>query len=267
MAAHPNTHSGRLLYRHARLLLRVSKNELRARYAGATLGAVWAVLTPLMLLATHAAVYSLIFKVRVPGLTGLDYVLFIFSGLVPFTMTSEAVTAGLSSVLSSKSVWTNTVFPVDLAPVKAVLLSQANMVVGLAFILIGGAITGRLTWTALTLPFLWGAQVMSLIGLNWMLAMANLLFRDLQNVIGVLLMMLMVGSPIAYTTEMVPQQLRFLVELNPFAHFVHAYQAVLVLGEWPSPVNVAVVVGISLLFYSIGGFLFARSKPVILDYV
>lgn len=262
---HP--HSARLIVQHARLLWRVSKSELRARYAGATFGAAWAFLTPLLVLGTHATVYSFIFRVRVPGLTGLDYVLFIFSGLVPYMMTSESITSGLASVLASKSVWTNTVFPVDLAPVKAVLLSQGNMVVGSTLILGTAAFTGKLSWTALAFPVLWAFQVIGLIGLNWILAFVNLLFRDLQNVIGVVLMMLMVGSPIAYTTDMVPEQLRPLVELNPFAHLVRAYQSVLVLGQWPNPINLAVVVGLSVTLFVLGGFLFSRSKPVMLDYV
>jgi len=260
-------HPATLIKRHARLLLRVSKNELKARYAGATFGVAWAFLTPLLVLATNATVYSLVLKVRVPGLTGLDYVLFIFSGLVPFMMLSESLTAGLSSIIGSKSVWTNTVFPVDLAPVKAVLLSQGNMFVGNLLIITVTLLTGKLAPTVILLPVLWGLQIIALIGLNWILSLANILIRDIQNVIGVLLMVMMVGTPIVYTAEMVPHSLSWVVALNPFAHFVAAYQSVLVLGRWPDPVNLLVATVFSVTLFVLGGMLFARAKPVLLDYV
>ena len=66
---------------------------------------------------------------------------------------------------------------------------------------------------------------------------------------------------------MVPESLRLLVELNPFAHFVRAYQSVLVLGRWPDPVNLLVAAAFSLTLFGAGGMLFARAKPVLLDYV
>ena len=53
--------------------------------------------------------------------------IFIFSGLVPYLMTAEALVAGVTSVIANKSVLSNTVFPIDLTPVKAVLTSQATM--------------------------------------------------------------------------------------------------------------------------------------------
>ena len=112
-------HSASYLRSHFALLWRVARTEIRGRYAGSLLGAGWAFLTPLLTLVIYALVYSVIFKIRVPGLSTGQYVVYIFAGLVPYLMTSEAIAAGVASVVSSKSVWTNTVFPVDLAPAKA----------------------------------------------------------------------------------------------------------------------------------------------------
>jgi lipopolysaccharide transport system permease protein len=262
----PN-HSSQLLLSHRRLLWQVALNELKARYAGSVFGVGWAVLTPLLFLAIYAGIYLIIFKVQVPGLSSVQYVLLIFSGLVPFLMTSEALVGGVSAVVVNKSVLSNTVFPIDLAPAKAVLLSQVPMIVGFAAIIIALAVTGTMSWTIVLLPLIWGLHILALIGLNWILSLVNLVFRDLQNLIGIMLMALMIVSPIAYTPEMVPSSLKILLLLNPFAYFVIAYQAVVILGQVPSWGNSLVLIGLSGGLFILGGYFFSRAKQVLIDYV
>lgn len=267
MSDETRIHSGRLLVQHFALLWRVSRSELRSRYAGSVLGIGWAVLTPLLMLGIYALVYSVILRVRVPGLTTPMYVLYIFSGLVPYLTTAEALGASVSSVAATKAVWSNTVFPVDLAPAKAVLLSQLPMAVGFATIVVALAALGQWHWTLLLLPLVWLLHAIALVGLTWVLALISLIFRDLQNVIGLLLMIIMIASPIAYTPAMVPGKLRLILILNPFAYFVGAYQHVVVMGTVPPLVDSLVLVAISLGLFGFGGWFFARAKPVMLDYV
>lgn len=246
--------------------MRVARTDLKARYAGSVLGIGWAFVMPLLVLTTNAVVYTLILRVRATGLSPLQYVLYIFAGMIPYLMTAEALQSGVTSVVTSRTVWTNTVFPVDLAPPKAVLLAQASFIVGFTAILLALAITGSLHWTAVLLPVLWLLQVLALIGLAWMLSLVNLVFRDLPNVITLLLMLVMIGSPIAYTPDMVPERLRFILVINPLAYFVRAYQRALVLGEWPDPLDALGLIVISLGLFFGGGYLFARTKVVMIDY-
>jgi lipopolysaccharide transport system permease protein len=262
-----NPHSARLIVGHWRLLWRVARTDLKTRYAGSVLGIAWVFLMPALVLGTNALVYSQILRIQATGLSGMRYVLYIFAGMVPYIMTAEAIQTGVQSVLTSKAVWTNTVFPVDLAPPKAVLLSQAPFVVGFTAILIMLAAFGELRWTAALLPLLWILQVLALVGLGWILSMINLVFRDLPNVISLILMVLLVGSPIAYTPDMVPPQLRFFLAINPLAYFVRAYQRAIVLGEPPDPVQAVVLIVLSIGLFWLGGYFFARAKVVMLDYV
>ncbi len=259
-------HAGQYLLSHSRLLWRVTWNELRARYAGSVLGLGWAVLTPLMVLAIYATVYLFVFRVQVPGLTPAGYVLFIFSGLVPFLMTSEALSGGVASVSANKSVWSNTIFPADLAPVKAVLLGQMPMLVGLPCLVLALALSGGLHWPLLLVPAVWALHVLALIGLTWALSLVNLVLRDLQNLVSLLLMALMVASPIAYTTEMVPAGLKPLLAFNPFAYYVITYQNILVLGRWPAAADLAILAGTAVAAFGLGGLFFARAKALLIDY-
>jgi lipopolysaccharide transport system permease protein len=267
MKPHSVGHSGRYLLSHRGILWRVTRNELVARYAGSVLGVGWALLTPLVMIAIYAVVYLVIFRVQVPGLTPGQYVLFIFAGLVPFLMTSEALGSGVGSVIANKAVLSNTVFPIDLAPPKAVLLSQVPMVVGMSAILLTMPFVGTPSWTISLLPLVWILHVMALTGVVWMLSLVELVFRDLQNLVQLLLLMMMIASPIAYTPSMVPRSLRPLLLLNPFAYFVTVYQHVLVLGTLPSLSVSLVLVVMSVGLFLLGGQFFARAKRALIDYV
>jgi lipopolysaccharide transport system permease protein len=194
-------------------------------------------------------------------------VLYIFAGLVPYLMMAEAIGTSVTSVIASRSVWTNTVFPVDLAPTKCVLLSQVSMVAGFSVVVLGVLLTGELRWTVLLLPLVWALHVLAVIGVTWVVALVNLVFRDLQNVIGLVLMALMIASPIAYTPEMVPPALRILLFINPYYPFLTGYQQVTVLGELPSIGTFVGMVSVGGGLFALGGYFFSRAKRIVLDYV
>ena len=262
-----HAHSAKLMLSHRHVLWRVAVTELKSRHAGSILGTGWAILTPLAFVAIYAVVYLVIFKIRVTGLSSAQYVLMIFCGLVPFLMTSDALSGGVGAVAANRAVLANTVFPIDLAPVKAVLLSQVSMVVGFTIVLLALPFVGTVRWTLALLPLVWGLHVMGLIGLTWALSLVNLVFRDLPNLINLILLVVMIISPIAYAPDMVPEELRFLILLNPFAYFVLAYQQLVIFGRLPSPGTSLVIVGLSVALFSVGGYFFGRAKWVFVDYV
>ena len=260
------SHSAKYLVSHFGLLLRVCRTELAARYAGSLFGVGWAVLAPLAILAVYAVVYLYIFAVRPTEMTPLQYVLYIFAGLVPFLMMAEALSGGVTAVVANKSVLNNTVFPIDLAPVKPVLMSQTISLVGFMTIIALLATTQRLVWTVILLPVVWASQLLFLIGVNWVISMIHVVFRDLQYVIGILLMIMLIASPIAYSPDMVPGSLKPLILLNPFAYFVIAYQHVLVLGTAPSFWEWTALFGLSMGAFGLGGWIFASGKRTLIDY-
>ncbi len=242
-------------------------NDLRQRYAGSMLGVGWAFLAPLLVLGIYAVIYLEVFRIKVPNLSSVEYVIYVFCGLVPYLAAAESLGVGVSSVITNKSVLNNTVFPIDLAPVKPVFATQAIMFAGLTAVLVGAALTGNIHPTLALLPVVWLANVIWLIGVNWFLSLLNVVFRDLQNLVSAILMVLLVASPIAYTPDMVPSALKPLLALNPFAYFVVAYQQVIMLGIWPSGRHLIVLLAMSVITFALGAWFFDRAKRVIIDYV
>ena len=241
--------------------------DVRQRYVGSLFGSLWAFIFPLMQLCIYGVLYTVVFKIRVPGLSEMGYVLLVFSGLVPLMAFNEALMGATGSLISNKSLLLNTVFPAELIPVRVALSSHTTSLVALFITLILGLILGMTNWVALILiPVFWILLVMFAIGLGWIFSLFSLISRDLQHGLGLVIMMLFMLSPFAYTPEMVPSGLRPIIYLNPLSYFVLVFQKIICYGEFPDllPAVGSVLLGVVSFF---AGFnLFQKAKFTFFDY-
>lgn len=256
-----------LLYKYRKIIWSITLTDIKQRYAGSFMGGVWIVLNPLLFLSAYFMVYILIFKVRLPEISTFDYVLIIFSGLIPWFGFSEAIGQSVSTVTNNSSLLKNTLFPIELMPVKTVLSSVVTQVVGLLMLLVVIAFTGKISTTVLLLPFVMVLQILFQIGLAWILATLNVFFRDLSQMITVILILLMLVSPIAYTTEMLTPDLLFFMQFNPMFYMVTLYRDLLIYNQLPAWNTVFIFLVLSILFFFIGYYVFIRLKVVFADYV
>ena len=263
-----------MLWKYRSLIKQTTWSDVRARFAGSVFGLAWLVTYPLIFLGTYAMVYLYVMPVKFPNMlnSSMEYVIVIFCGLVPFIGFAEALSLGVVSVTCNVSLIKNTLFPIELIPVKAVLTSQCTQAAGMGLLLIAIALLGKLSWWILMLPAVWGLQLMFSIGLIWILSSLNVIIRDLQTIIGVVILILMIGSPIAWTVEMIPENLKALGWLNPLYYnplyyMILSYQDVLMMGRWPMHGILWVLMGISMVSFFGGYWFFKRMKKVFVDNV
>lgn len=257
----------RVLARYRHRVLEGVIHDVRQQYTGSVFGVFWAVLFPMLQLGIYAALYTVIFKVRPSGLTELGYTLLVFSGLVPLLAFSQALVAATSSLTTNKSLLLNTVFPADLIPVRAALAAHVPTLFGLVITLALGFALGRTSWQALLLvPIFWLLLMMFATGLGWILSLLSLVVRDIQHSMGLLLMLVTILSPFAYTPEMVPDSMKFIIYLNPLSYFVLTFQQLIVYGTWPDPVVATIAICLALGSFFIGFTVFQRAKYVFFDY-
>ncbi|MGI9434324.1 MAG: ABC transporter permease [Geminicoccaceae bacterium] len=242
-------------------------HEVRKQYSGSVFGMFWAVLFPIMQLGIYAGLYTLIFKVRPSGLTQFDYVLLVFSGLVPLLAFSASLTGAISSLVSNQNLLLNTVFPAELIPVRINLAAQLPMLFGLAITLGISLLTGRAGIEAILLvPAFWILLLMFSLGIGWILSLITLVVRDIQHGIGLVVMLMIFLSPFAYTPEMVPEALKVFLYLNPLSYFVLTFQQLMCYGNLPDLIPALGATGLGLASFFLGFTVFRRAKHVFFDY-
>jgi lipopolysaccharide transport system permease protein len=255
-----------ILWLHRRILWATTLTDIRSRFKGTVFGLVWTVLYPVLFLGLYAVVYTMIFRIRVADYGTTDYVLLIFCGLVPFLGFSEALGTGVSSVLSNKGLVKNTLFPIELIPVKAVLASSVTMIVGLILLLAVLWSRNIVHSTQLLIPIILVLQLLFTIGLIWLFSAVNVFIQDLGQMVAILILFLMLVSPIAYTHDMIPPELLPFMYPNPLYYLIMLYRDALFLGV----VNLELLVDFTLISVGMllaGGFVFTRLKPLFADYV
>src|SRR5882672_6924059 len=134
------------------LILSLTKRELAARYRGSLLGIIWAVLTPVVMIAIFTIIFAGIFKARFGASTSQwDYALYLFCGLLPWNAFQESLQLSSTTIVSHANLVKRVVFPLETLPVSLSLAAVANQMFGtvaliLAVVLLRGEMHASVIW-------------------------------------------------------------------------------------------------------------------------
>jgi len=240
--------------------------ELRNTYAGSVLGLSWLVFGQIFILGIYALTYTVIFKVNPETMSVADYVLYVFSGLVPYLTFAGAISAGAGVLSRDRQLLLNTVFPSELLPVRATLVASAALPVGVSILIIVALVLGKWNATLLLVPLVMVLQFMFQCGIIWLLSLLTLVVRDVQFMIQYVMMVLLIATPIGYTVQMMPAVLKVMAYANPLFYFVTWYQDLIVMNTIPNLAIVAVTIVMSVTAFAMGFWIFERAKTTFFDY-
>jgi lipopolysaccharide transport system permease protein len=255
-----------LLWQRRRIIRTTALNDARARYLGTVFGLVWIILYPLLFLAIYGTVYSRIFIIRVEGFSTVEYIQIIFCGLVPFIGFSETLSSGTTAVTGNKGLIRNTLFPIELIPVKVVLTSSISLIASLGLLMAFLWSQGTFHMTQLLVPYILFLQLVFSIGVAWILSALSVFIPDIAQVMGIIILILMIVSPIAYVRSMVPDNLTAFLLPNPLYYLISLYRDAAFFGYVGQKMLLGFSVASFITFY-LGWFLFTRLKALFTDYV
>ena len=175
--------------RHRALALELARRDLGSQFQGQALGSFWVVGHPLVLLLVYIFVFVVVFKIRVPATAGIprDYTAYILAGLVPWLAIQQSLVRSANTLLAQSNLVRQVVFPIEILPLNAVLVSMVAEIVGLVIIIVYTLIRfGDLPWTYLLLPVAVGLQVVMMTGIAFVLSAITPFLRDIREFIAVL---------------------------------------------------------------------------------
>lgn len=228
------------LWRHRNLTLSMTRRDILARYRGSFGGALWTLLTPLLLMATYYFVFGVVLQARFSGdASRSGYVLYFLAGMLPWLAFSEAVGRAPSVILEYRTFVKKVVFPLDTLPVNLVLAGLVTEAFALV-IFLGGlwAARGSVPASALWLPALIVPQVLLTAGICWALAATGVFVRDLGQAIGFILTLWFFLTPICYEeSKEIPEWIARVLAFNPVYVLVRGYRAILLENHSPWNAN------------------------------
>lgn len=258
----------RRVVRSRRTLWAVTRIEFHKKYAGSVLGVLWYPLYAALLLGMYTFVFTVMFPVRFDEAEfgTFDYIVFLFAGLVPYLGFSDAIATSVGSIKSNIALVKNAVFPIELIPVKHVLVSMAGLLISLGILLLVLAPSSYLGWHLLYLPVSLGLLLVFTLATVWVLSAVAVLVPDLNYFVNLLLLFLIFVSPIAVQLPQLPEKVQLVLYANPLTHLIESFRYAL-LGARTTPLWWdAVFLVVALGFFCFAGAFFRRLMPLFSDY-
>ena len=251
------------------LILSLAKRELLARYKGSALGIIWALLTPVVMIAIFTFIFAGIFGARFgASASPWDYAVHLFCGLLPWTMFQESVLQSSTTIVSHANLVKRVVFPLETLPLAQTLSSLGNQLFGtiallIAIVLIRQQVPVSILW----LPVLLIPQLLFTLGAAWLIASLGVFLRDISQGISLFLQAWMFLTPIIYPESIVPPRYRVFINLNPFTPLIRSYRRVLIEGTTPDWSGLAYFTLFAIASFLIGYWWFARTRKNFADVI
>jgi len=256
----------REVWKNRRMLFDLAKADFRKRFAGSYFGVVWMFIQPVVTVLVFFFIFQLGMK-SVPPVPDTPYVIWLIPGLVPWFFFSESLSSQTAVMQEYNYLVKKVVFPVEFLPVikmiSAFLVHSCFMAIMLAVFLISGRMP-QASWIFILYYSICTACLSLAAGM--ITSAVNVFFRDMMNIVGIILQFGMWLAPIMYWEGMFTvshPKLEILFKLNPFYYIVAGYRDSMLTGAfpWERPLNTLYFWLFTVALFLIGERIFKKLRP------
>ena len=255
--------------RHGALIRILTWREISGRYRGSLFGSFWSLLTPLLMLGVYTLVFGVILPSRWPGAEGQGIGMFalrLLAGMVVHGLFGEALGRAPMLVTSQPNYVTKVVFPLEaLGWVNLLTALFHTLMALLVLVLLNGLFGTGFSATQLALPLLLLPYAALLLGLVWLIAALGVYLRDLNQLVGPMVMMTMFLGPVFYPREAMPAAAQPWLAFNPITIPVEQTRRVLFEAQWPQWEVLAQYSLLAAVVYLFGLWAFTKLKKGFAD--
>lgn len=248
------------------LLWQMVGREVKARYKQSVLGYFWVILNPLAQMLVMSFAFSIILRIPTNAASNIPYSIFLFVALLPWTLFSNSLSSASSSLVSAGGLITKIYFPRTILVLSTIFAKIidflfATSVLIIYMIIYHIPINLNILWI---IPIFFIQQIFTL-GLSLFFAAANLLYRDIQYLLSLILILWMYVTPVIYPADLVPEKFRFIFQINPMAVIINAYRQVILGGGVPKFSSLIVATLVSFVILLIGFSYFKSREKIFAD--
>lgn len=239
--------------------------EIKQRYKQSVLGYAWVILNPFFQMLVMAFVFSII--MRIPNL-GVPYPIFLYAGLLPWTLFANSLGSATNALVGNAGLITKIYFPREIFIISTIMAKIVDfLLASTIFIAFMIYFHVAVNWNILWVLPIFAIQQLFTYGLSLFLAAANLFYRDIQYLLGLVILIWMYLTPVIYSTELFPERYRWIFQLNPMAVIINAYRQVILAGGMPNLKSLGLALVLSLILLLGGYKFFKKLEGVFADIV
>lgn len=213
------------LYQNRHLIWKLAKNDFKKRYAGSYMGAVWAMVQPVVTVGMYYIVFDKIMGNTGRGTEDVPFVLFLTAGLVPWFYFSEALNHGTNAMLEYNYLVKKVVFKISILPIIKIIAATFIHMFFVVVMLVVAAFYGYYP-TIYTIQILYYSFCLFIfvLALCYTTCSIVIFFRDLSQIINIVLQIGMWATPILWNIESLHVDWLVFLKLNPLVYIVEGYR-------------------------------------------
>lgn len=247
------------------LIQNLVMKDFRIRYRNMSLGVLWSLLNPIVMMGVMTFVWTQLFKDPRP-----HFPLFVLCGMVPYNFFTIAWSGGTTSIVDSAGLIKRLPVPREVVPVSTVLSCSIHLLVQLVLLLaiaIGSHVPVNRYW--FWLPVVWALEIVFVSGLSLLTASANVFVRDTRYIVESTNLVMMWLVPVFYDSAIVPQKYTDIYQANPLATLVIVMRRIVYEGVAPNGTTNTMwkLVLASFTVFFIGLMVFRRMKPMFYEHI
>lgn len=245
------------------LIKQLVSRDFKSKYKRSVLGVIWSFLNPLLTMSVQYIVFSNLFRFDLPY-----YPVYLISGIVMFNFFTESCGMTMGSILGNASLIKKVYVPKYIYPLTRVLSSMVNLIISLLPLFLVVLISGlRPTKAYFLVSFELVCLLIFCLGVGMMLASAMVFFRDTQFLWGIISMLWMYITPLFYPESILPENLSFILKMNPLYYFVKFTRICIIDGVSPEPIMYVQCFLFAIGSLIIGSWIFKKSQDKFVLYL
>lgn len=245
------------LYKYRHMIISTINKDLNAVYRRSFLGTLWIFINPLLQLWVYNIVFSDILQVGTE-----NYYIFLASALIPWIFFSTSITGGARCVINSQDMVKKVYYPREVMPISFVTTAFITMILSFFAVLIiiflsGGSI--RLS-VLVYLPLVLLIEYLFSLGLAFITSALTVYFRDMEFILGIITMAWQFLTPVMYPSDIVPEQLLPIWNLNPMTPIIEAYRDIIYYQKAPGIKRLENLIIIGIIGLIAGYYVFQKMQ-------
>ena len=242
------------IYNYRELLKTNIKKDVGGKYKNSFLGVLWSFINPLLQIAVYALVFQIILKSSIE-----NYAVYLCCALIPWQYFSNVVIRGAAVIIDNGNIIKKVYFPREILPISLVTSEGVNFLISTIIILIFVLISG----IGISINVLWYFLILSIqflisLGVSFIVSSLTVYFRDLLHLLGVFMQLLFYATPIVYSIKDVPDEIKWLLKLNPMSYLIDEYRNIFYEKIPPSFHNLKIAIIMGIVLCIIGYILFKK---------
>lgn len=224
------------LHENRRLIWKLAKNDFKNRYAGSYLGAVWAMVQPVVTVLMYYIVFDKIFQSRSEAMAGdtpIPYVLFLTAGLVPWFYFSEGINNGTMALIQYDYLVKKVVFKIDILPViKVIAATFIHAFFALVLLVVAAVYKYYPSLYTIQIVYYSFCMFVLVLAFSYTTSAIVVFFKDLQQIISIVLQIGMWATPILWNIGKLSPTVQTILKINPLVYIVNGYRSALCEQKW-----------------------------------